>query len=162
MRRIVPGDIVFCKRTGYEHYGIYVGGNRIIHYESSIKDKIEGRPKVAETTIAKFKGEDIIFTINPEHLLSFFQDYGLFDEGNYKFYSPSETVRRAKSKLGTADYNLLWNNCEHFALWCKTGLATSSQIGTAAEFLISGIPIIGFIINSKRLEKQIFMEEAQY
>lgn len=162
MRQIVAGDIVFCKRTGYEHYGIYIGGNRVIHFVSSIKEKIAGHPKVMETSIAKFKGDDILYTISPEYLLSFFQDYGLFEDGKHKFYSPSETVRRAKSKLGTADYNLLWNNCEHFALWCKTGLATSSQIGTAAEFFISGIPIIGFIINSKRWEKRIFMEEALY
>jgi hypothetical protein len=37
-------------------------------------------------------------------------------------------VRRAESRLGEKKYNLLFNNCEHFATWCKTGIATSRQI----------------------------------
>lgn len=162
MKRIVPGDIVLCKRSGYEHYGVYIGRKKIIHFESSVWEKINGKPRITETTIANFKGENTLFTIRPEYLLSLFQDYGLFEEGKYKFYSPSETVRRAKSKLGTEGYNLLWNNCEHFVLWCKTGLATSSQVGTMTEYLSSGISILSLLLKTKRLEKKIFMEEAQY
>ncbi|HEX9027265.1 MAG TPA: lecithin retinol acyltransferase family protein, partial [Clostridium sp.] len=26
---------------------------------------------------------------------------------------------RFKSKLGENEYNLIVNNCEHFAIWCK-------------------------------------------
>ncbi len=33
--------------------------------------------------------------------------------------SPEETVKRARSKLGEKGYNLINNNCKHFALWCK-------------------------------------------
>lgn len=39
-----------------------------------------------------------------------------------------ETVRNAESRLGTAGYRLVRNNCEHFAAWCCTGRATSSQV----------------------------------
>ena len=39
-----------------------------------------------------------------------------------------ETVRRAKSQLGMSQYSLMFNNCEHFAIWCKTGLKESSQM----------------------------------
>ena len=31
-------------------------------------------------------------------------------------------------RLGEQDYNLLFNNCEHFANWCKTGRHRSSQV----------------------------------
>lgn len=52
----------------------------------------------------------------------------------YHIYSPQETVARAKSCIGktnfgngTGEYALRRNNCEHFALWCKTGLRQSMQ-----------------------------------
>ena len=42
-------------------------------------------------------------------------------------YSGSETVRRARAKIGERRYNLLGHNCEHFAVECKTGRSESSQ-----------------------------------
>lgn len=38
------------------------------------------------------------------------------------------TLRRAMGRLGEQNYNLLFNNCEHFAHWCKTGRHRSSQV----------------------------------
>ena len=39
---------------------------------------------------------------------------------NYVEASPQGvTLRRAMGRLGEQDYNLLFNNCEHFATWCK-------------------------------------------
>lgn len=35
---------------------------------------------------------------------------------DYHLYSKDETVERAKSKLGEEKYNLMVNNCEHFAI----------------------------------------------
>lgn len=53
---------------------------------------------------------------------------------NYHLYSPEETVQRAKSCIGKTnfgngygEYALHRNNCEHFAIWCKTGLRQSIQ-----------------------------------
>lgn len=53
---------------------------------------------------------------------------------NYRLRSPAETVRRARAQLGKtsfgeseADYSLHRNNCEHFAIWCKTGVMLSTQ-----------------------------------
>jgi len=40
----------------------------------------------------------------------------------------SVTLRRALSRIGEQRYNLLFNNCEHFANWCKTGLHRSFQL----------------------------------
>ena len=35
---------------------------------------------------------------------------------------------RALSRLGENKYNLIFNNCEHFAIWCKTGISESYQV----------------------------------
>jgi hypothetical protein len=45
-------------------------------------------------------------------------------------YSRDEIVERALSKVDTdfGGYNLLNNNCEHFANWCARGRKTSRQI----------------------------------
>ena len=50
------------------------------------------------------------------------------DNEPIKLYSPQETVRRAYSRLKEKEYNPLFNNCEHIAIWCKTGISESTQI----------------------------------
>ena len=50
----------------------------------------------------------------------------------YEEADPSgQTLRRAMSRIGEQRYNLLFNNCEHFAVWCKTGQHRSSQVERA-------------------------------
>ena len=41
---------------------------------------------------------------------------------------PKIVVQRAESRLGEQRYDLLTNNCEHFATWCKTGRQESEQL----------------------------------
>ena len=48
-------------------------------------------------------------------------------------------MERARSKIGHKGYNLVNNNCEHFALWCKTGLAMSSQVEDILALFLPGI-----------------------
>ena len=62
----------------------------------------------------------------------------VFQESQYHLFSPEETVERAYSRLGERDYNLLTNNCEHFAIWCKTNISESWQI----EELLGGDDIL--------------------
>lgn len=47
---------------------------------------------------------------------------------DYHLYTATETVKRAESKLGCKGYSLAFNNCEHFAIWCKTGVSESHQV----------------------------------
>lgn len=57
-----------------------------------------------------------------------YEIYSFAKSDDVKLYSPLETVARARSKLGERGYNLLLDNCEHFAVWCKTGLYRSEQV----------------------------------
>jgi len=64
-------------------------------------------------------------------------------KGNsFKVYSPEETIERAKSVIGANEhnfrtkYNLVLNNCEHFAIWCKTGQKRSLQVEDFLERLL--------------------------
>ena len=53
---------------------------------------------------------------------------------NYRLRSAEETISRARTYVGKTsfgeserEYNLHRNNCEHFAIWCKTGVMLSTQ-----------------------------------
>lgn len=106
------GDIVKVRHALYVHYGVYVETSddpHIIHYtgENGPQD-FSGM--IRETPISVFLNGETKYSVCE------------FDPKNYKtIYSGEETVKRAKSKLGERNYNFLTNNCEHFAVWCKTG-----------------------------------------
>ena len=87
----------------FNHHGIDLGDGTVAHY-------LEGR-EILRSPFADFsKGEVVSVT---EHAHS----------------SPARvTLRRAMSRLGEQNYNLLFNNCEHFATWCKTGRHRSVQV----------------------------------
>ncbi len=41
-------------------------------------------------------------------------------------------VQRAMRQVGRKGYHLAFNNCEHFAKYCATGIRTSAQFNRAA------------------------------
>ena len=69
------------------------------------------------------------------------QRYKFQDEKKYLYIlkhdncslDPDEVVFRAGSKLGDKKYSPFTNNCEHFAVWCKTGELSSDQINKAKQ-----------------------------
>ncbi len=137
------GDIIAVKfglLDMFEHYAVYIGHGRVIHFAPS-ESSLE--PSIHEADFEEFLGdkkEYYIMKFPEEHgepkknrvdiannaaclqLFKFFEDHG------YQLYSPKETVKRAKSRLGESDYNLALKNCEHFAIWCKTGIEESYQV----------------------------------
>ena len=137
------GDVIGVHRIGgvYDHYGIYTGRGKIIHFSNEGSD-FGGDICVRRATLSQFKnGASNVFVVDFEAYRDYRENPELFDfAGLFKLaidsffgnemtiYSPEETVERAKSQLGEGDYNLVFNNCEHFALWCKTGVKESSQV----------------------------------
>ena len=140
-----PGDVVGVSRTLYDHYGIYIGNGRVIHYADKSGD-FGKNASIYEIEFEEFtKGcadyfvlhfpkdggpprkirSSTNFTTNPRERTGIC-DF-IFKE-KYRVLSPEETVKRAKSRLGEKAYNLTKNNCEHFALWCKTGRSFSRQV----------------------------------
>ena len=43
-----------------------------------------------------------------------------------------QVLKRARSKVGEGRYSPVTNNCEHFAMWCKTGKSFSDQTKKAS------------------------------
>lgn len=189
-RRIVPGDIIFCNRMfgTYAHFGIYIGDLAVVHFDSDLSCAFGlKKAKIDMTTIEDFRDGDTLYTIAAEHLLSIIDDYCSFENGKYRFFSPKETVDRALWCLHSNsrdEYKLFENNCEHFAIWCKTGIRDSSQARNVKRFdpyahdknmplymptTVPGqmpnlaAPIIGTVgIVLSTINKTIFREEAEY
>jgi Lecithin retinol acyltransferase/PspA/IM30 family len=96
----------------YEHHGIDYGDGTVIHYRKSSET-------IERTSMEVFRlGQDLI------HVKAFDTSY-----------LPEAVVHRAESRLGEQRYNLLFNNCEHFATWCKTGVSYSSQVKDFIPFI---------------------------
>lgn len=137
------GDVLRVNRGLYSHYGVYVAeGRHVIHYTGATGPN-DFNGIVRETTLDEFLNGSPSFDVCsfPEHPSSYTMNAGrnhrLFllwqalknaKLKDYHLYSGQETVERARSKLGQGGYNLAMNNCEHFAVWCKTGVKDSSQV----------------------------------
>ena len=142
------GDVICISRGLYDHYGVYASDSSVIHFSSPNSD-IGADNEIRETDLDGFKRGDsglrkLVFPkihLPPRHVpipnavfhTNFGLPFSLFEE--YRLRSPAETVARARSKLGERSYNLIFNNCEHFAIWCKTGVHESHQVSQLLELI---------------------------
>jgi len=89
----------------YEHHGIDCGDGSVIHLRKS-------NEIITRTSFPEFIRNKTVYV--KHYPISFVSDV---------------VVHRAESRLGEkARYNLLFNNCEHFATWCKIGQPHSQQV----------------------------------
>lgn len=122
------GDHLWITKPGFQHHGIYIGNDRVIHFGSPGK---LGSNQLRETSLDEFR-----------------KTVGLEVEVKvvcYKTCLPAEeTVMKAKEllknfketgKILGHGYRLTINNCEHFATYCKTGKAGSHQIVRLTELV---------------------------
>ncbi|MGK7919496.1 MAG: lecithin retinol acyltransferase family protein [Trichodesmium sp.] len=95
----------FLKIDGvYEHHGIDYGDGTVIHYR-------KGTETIERTSQREFTdGRTIYVKRYPTR------------------YIPDTVIQRAESRLGERKYNIIFNNCEHFATWCITGVNYSQQV----------------------------------
>ncbi len=144
------GDVICVNHGIYNHFGIFVDKNHVIHYSGKEKDFFLREMIIAETDIENFLGgsdkyyvykfsegksstveriraqglnRDLVEGAQALYLL-----YQIKNKVKFKIYSPEETVKRARSRVGERKFLLPANNCEHFAIWCKTGVKQSYQV----------------------------------
>ena len=128
-RELKRGDVISTSRILYDHYGVYAGDDKVIHYTLA--------PEGWKLEIRKTGMSDFLHGSSTFFILDFTSGDRPLKSAPVKYrallrkitvFSPEETVRRAESRVGEKEYNLLSNNCEHFAIWCKTGLNESYQV----------------------------------
>ncbi|XP_033100423.1 phospholipase A and acyltransferase 2-like [Anneissia japonica] len=150
--KLRAGDLVQVKRwdpVPYWHWGVYIGNGEVIHLSGAEFDlKAKSSANVHRVTWKEFLGGSVEWDYVP---------------------CPSnidraEVVRRAKSAEGgyfrNRPYDLISNNCEHFARWCH-GEAESKQVQTATKWAVFGgavavvgAGILGAILSEDKEEKR--------
>ena len=120
---LLPGDLLWADRSvkgfPYNHCGIYEGAGYVIHFASPEGSEISQENAIVhQTTFEKFKDGCPVKVIEIEGC-----------------DSPEETLRRARSFIGTKGYDFTTNNCDHFATMCKTGKHRSLQVDEVKEIL---------------------------
>ena len=132
-KMLKPGDVISAARTvlhihnAYKHFGIYVGSNRVVHF-TALGRGHETDPNLAyvqETTLEAFLAGDECSV----------------ESCQFSTFKRDVIVKRARSFVGKGEgtYNLVLNNCEHFAVWCATGVYYSSQVEKYAKRFL-GMP----------------------
>jgi hypothetical protein len=104
------------RRAGfpYEHFGIYLGDGTVIHFAKERGAYRARKATIQRTPAAEFARGSKRLSLKPE-------------EGGVVF-SPGMTIARALTRVGTGDYDLWRNNCEHFVRWCLTDEPYSDQV----------------------------------
>lgn len=103
------GDQIYVMRDvmgiPYEHHGIDCGDGTVIHYSKV------GTAAVSRTSYERYSWGNPVYT----------QLYSTC-------FIPEVVIQRAESRLGEQRYDFFFNNCEHFATWCKTGRNDCRQL----------------------------------
>ncbi|UEL46891.1 lecithin retinol acyltransferase family protein [Terrisporobacter hibernicus] len=151
------GDVICVNHGIYNHFGIFVDKNHVIHYSGKEKDMFFREMVIDETDMENFLGEsdkyyvyrfsqDKPFNVNRiraeglgrdlvDDVQALYLIYQIKNKIKFKVYTPEETVKRARSRIGERKFLLHANNCEHFAIWCKTGVKQSYQVNAVIKVM---------------------------
>ena len=117
------GDVIWTFRFPYFHCGIYENKDSVFHFapnENTLKTKSSA--VIHKTSLEKFANG------LPVSIIEF---------PNEKCFPPDEVITRARTRLSGTGYNLSFNNCDHFATWCKIGKHKSTQEDLIKKLVIA-------------------------
>ena len=127
------GDIVRVMfGEGIYHYGIYASDEEIYQFGLAPNRRMEisdADVRVLVSDIDEFLSGGFLEVGEPDFIERFQKK------------SPSEVIKLAKARLGEGGYNILYNNCEHYANACYFGKKFSTQADSVRE-LFRNLPIV--------------------
>ncbi|XP_041084575.1 lecithin retinol acyltransferase-like [Polyodon spathula] len=130
------GDLLEVPRTLFTHFGIYLGDNKVAHLIPDILPvltKNSNRIQQMVTNDRLLMGViSKIASVRVDTVEDFAYGAAILTNRMDKVCSKpplnnEEVARRAEKCIGSIDYSLLWNNCEHFVMYCRYGTAESFQ-----------------------------------
>ncbi|KAK4488691.1 hypothetical protein RD792_004465 [Penstemon davidsonii] len=156
---IKAGDHIYTYRAvfAYSHHGIFVGGSKVVHFT-----RVETSSSNEDSCPNNYP--DCGFSQPNSGVILSCLDCFLKDGSLYAFeYAVSPSLFMAKVRGGTCttassdseetvihramyllqngfgNYNVFQNNCEDFALYCKTGLLTVDRLGVGRSGQASSV-----------------------
>ena len=116
MSDLTLGCHLVTPRIGYQHHGLFIGNEQVIHFTS--------RSQIEIVSLSEFTDGN-----------------GYSIQKFHSKFSRQEIVDRAFSRLGDSNYNVIFSNCEHFVSWCIHDKSISKQIRTHAALTSSLVPM---------------------
>ena len=139
-----PGDHIYVYNSwlGYSHHGIYIGRNRVIHFSGPPRGgKSKSTAMVRECSLDEFlNGNQLrLVAYGVSYAARLLKISGTCHQT--ECHSAEKAIETAEDHAMHPhkwnDYDLIQNNCEHFAFFCKTGIKRSAQI---ADFPLGFMP----------------------
>lgn len=129
------GDMIRVQVGSIWHYGIYLSDDEVIQFGEPPRRILQPNQeiRVISTSVDTFSGGETVEVAK----LSVWE--------KVRRHSRRKTAKLARSRLGEGGYDLLYNNCEHFAMDCMWGRSEAVQSQNAlssrrVEVWISRIP----------------------
>lgn len=141
------GAVIYVQRAANKHFGVHTGDGYIVQFSSMDYKKNKETAIINRVCLAEFLGNDewetdkiIEKSFDKDFKILSFSNLPVKNQNNINF-DRSTIAQRAKSCIGcnyynidkdryekrATGYNLTKNNCEHFAIWCITGVHYSRQ-----------------------------------
>ena len=115
---LYPGAHIRVKIKNYYHHGIYIGNDEVVQFGHPFN--VNEDPK--NVLVIRSPIEDFV---GPANFIEVYQ----YSKKELKLKNKDEDIIKiALSHLGEGGYNILENNCEHFANRCVFNKAKSEQV----------------------------------
>ncbi|XP_063414030.1 phospholipase A and acyltransferase 3-like [Mytilus trossulus] len=147
-----PGDLIAIKdHILYSHWAVYAGNEQVIHMTGNGPEGVVASDSGHSFSIAgKSFAKCVVKIENFWKVVAngIAKKNNKKDEENMPFRG-RDIVRRALDMIGPIEYNLLWQNCEHFASWCRYDKKMSAQVDKvkAVRTLVVGIVVVGGLLH---------------
>jgi len=153
LKLLRPGDLIEFKRDGYCHWAVFIGEHALaensetddlipvlpcIVHRANPTDNPENMNGMFSASKSLTKGVYGIGDVVVEGLRDVWKESGArINNGMDNSIPPfpaQKILERAlcvvhgEDRQSYTPYNVLTNNCEHFANWCRTGWSISSQV----------------------------------
>lgn len=131
------GDLLEINRGCNSHWAVYIGKEEVVHLVGSKKDGVASQPDSVFTICGETFNKA---TVKKESVWNVVQDSKV-DINNTKDrvcrpQEPQKIVEVAKKKVGKIEYDALWQNCEHFAAFCRYDEVWSKKANTFLGMLL--------------------------
>lgn len=126
---MAKGDHVKVRRYGYSHHGIDLGDGTVVH--------LSGEPlRPGDACVCRVSMEDFLCG-GQLRVVEYPADAR----------EAEKVVAAALAQLGSVGYDVWSNNCEHFAVHCKTGRKHSHQIRRVTVIAAAAIAGVAGLIS---------------
>lgn len=118
MKQPATGDMIRVRVGSMYHYGIYLSDDEVIQF---------GLPPIDGAVRNSEDVKVLVTDVDVFHCGNFLEtaELGFFEKR--KARKAEEIAAYARSRIGSGDYDILKNNCEHFAYECVFGKGRSAQ-----------------------------------